>query len=157
MGAFPVFACAAIKDQRGWSRPDANGDRCPAGGGHSHRNRLRTSPHLEAERHRDCASMARGMPWQITSFAERLHLKISIVPRRDPACGPPSRWLWLCLILLLTTAMGLFLVLGQYTRRETVTGQLVPASGLINITALSPEQSRDYMLKMANPYRQTKS
>ena len=52
--------------------------------------------------------------------------------------GPPSRWLWLCLILLLTTAMGLFLVLGQYTRRETVTGQLVPASGLINITALSP-------------------
>lgn len=33
MGAFPVFACAAIKDQRGWSRPDANGDRCPAGGG----------------------------------------------------------------------------------------------------------------------------
>ncbi|MCF3543888.1 HlyD family efflux transporter periplasmic adaptor subunit [Stenotrophomonas maltophilia] len=34
--------------------------------------------------------------------------------------------------------MGLFLVLGQYTRRETVTGQLVPASGLINITALSP-------------------
>jgi len=52
--------------------------------------------------------------------------------------GPPSRWLWLCLILLLTTAMGLFLVLGQYTRRETVPGQLVPASGLINITALSP-------------------
>lgn len=52
--------------------------------------------------------------------------------------GRPSRWLWLCLILLLTTAMGLFLVLGQYTRRETVTGQLVPASGLINITALSP-------------------
>ncbi|MCO5735452.1 MULTISPECIES: HlyD family efflux transporter periplasmic adaptor subunit [Stenotrophomonas maltophilia group] len=51
--------------------------------------------------------------------------------------GPPSRWLWLCLILLLTTAMGLFLVLGQYTRREMVTGQLVPASGLISIAALS--------------------
>lgn len=51
--------------------------------------------------------------------------------------GPPSRWLWLCLIALLTTAMCLFLVLGQYTHREMVTGELVPASGLIHITALS--------------------
>jgi len=87
MGALPGFASAAIKDQRGGSRPVANGDRCPAGGGHSHWNRLRTSPHFEAERHRDCASMARGMPWQITSFAERLHLKISIVASARP-CLP---------------------------------------------------------------------
>lgn len=33
MGALPVFACAATKDWRAWTRPDANGDRYPAGGG----------------------------------------------------------------------------------------------------------------------------
>lgn len=32
MGALPVFACAATKDRRGWTRPDANGDRYPDGG-----------------------------------------------------------------------------------------------------------------------------
>lgn len=33
MGALPVFACTATKDRRGWTRPDANGDRYPAEGG----------------------------------------------------------------------------------------------------------------------------
>lgn len=51
--------------------------------------------------------------------------------------GPPSRWLWLFFVLTLTAGTGLFLVLGQYTRRETVTGQLVPTSGLLNVTALA--------------------
>lgn len=33
MGALPVFVYAATKERRGWTRPDANGDRYPAEGG----------------------------------------------------------------------------------------------------------------------------
>jgi len=44
------------------------------------------------------------------------------------------RW-WALLALALATAVVLFLVFGQYTRRETVTGQLQPGAGLLTLTA----------------------
>lgn len=49
--------------------------------------------------------------------------------------APLSRWLLTALTLTLASATLLFLVVGHYTRRETVTGQLVPSAGLLNIAA----------------------
>jgi len=51
--------------------------------------------------------------------------------------APLSRWLLTALALVLAAAIGLFLFFGHYTRRETVTGQLVPSAGLLNIAAPS--------------------
>lgn len=51
--------------------------------------------------------------------------------------APLSRWLLTGLALALATAILLFLTLGHYTRREAVTGQLIPTSGLLNLTAIS--------------------
>ncbi|MHB1273400.1 MAG: HlyD family secretion protein [Rhodanobacter sp.] len=51
--------------------------------------------------------------------------------------APLSRWLLTVLALVLAAAIGLFLFFGHYTRRETVTGQLVPSAGLLNIAAPS--------------------
>lgn len=51
--------------------------------------------------------------------------------------APLSRWLLTTLALALAVALLLFLVLGHYTRRETVSGQLVPSAGLLNVTAPS--------------------
>jgi len=51
--------------------------------------------------------------------------------------APLSRWVWTSLALSLATALVLFLVFGHYTRRETVTGQVVPAAGLLNLSASS--------------------
>ncbi|MFC5581097.1 HlyD family secretion protein [Rhodanobacter terrae] len=51
--------------------------------------------------------------------------------------APLSRWLLTALALALAVALLLFLVLGHYTRRETVSGQLVPSAGLLNVTAPS--------------------
>jgi membrane fusion protein len=51
--------------------------------------------------------------------------------------APLSRWLLTALALLLAAAILLFLFFGHYTRRETVPGQLVPSTGLLNITAPS--------------------
>jgi membrane fusion protein len=48
-----------------------------------------------------------------------------------------SRWLLTLLALTLALAVLLLLFFGQYTRRETVSGQLVPSTGLINIAAPS--------------------
>lgn len=42
---------------------------------------------------------------------------------------------WASLALVLATAIVLFLALGHYTRRETVTGQLLPSSGLLTPSA----------------------
>lgn len=44
------------------------------------------------------------------------------------------KW-WALLALALAAAVVLFLVFGQYTRRETVTGQLQPGAGLLALTA----------------------
>ncbi|MFC5583397.1 HlyD family secretion protein [Rhodanobacter terrae] len=49
--------------------------------------------------------------------------------------APLSRWLLTVLALALAAAIGLFLVFGHYTRRETVSGLLVPSAGLLNVTA----------------------
>jgi len=51
--------------------------------------------------------------------------------------SPLSRWLLIALALALAVAIGLFLFFSHYTRRETVTGQLVPSAGLLNIAAPS--------------------
>ena len=51
--------------------------------------------------------------------------------------APLSRWLLTALALALAIAILLFLFLGHYTPRETVTGQLVPSAGLLNIAAPS--------------------
>lgn len=48
---------------------------------------------------------------------------------------PLSRWVWIALSLALAAAIVLFLVFGQYTRREHVAGRLVPDAGLLGITA----------------------
>lgn len=48
---------------------------------------------------------------------------------------PLSRWLPTALAVVLATAIVLFLFFGHYTRRETVTGQLVPSAGLLNVAA----------------------
>ncbi|MHB1615742.1 MAG: HlyD family efflux transporter periplasmic adaptor subunit [Metallibacterium sp.] len=49
---------------------------------------------------------------------------------------PPRRWIVVSLALLFTSAIVAYLFLGQYTRRETVPGTLVPAAGLLNLDAL---------------------
>lgn len=51
--------------------------------------------------------------------------------------APPSRWLVTALAASLATALVLFLIFSQYTRRETVAGQLVPDAGLLNVSAPS--------------------
>jgi membrane fusion protein len=51
--------------------------------------------------------------------------------------SPLSRWLWTALALSLALAILLFLFLGHYARRESVSGQLVPTSGLLSLTAIN--------------------
>lgn len=51
--------------------------------------------------------------------------------------APLSRWLLTALAVALAAAILLFLVFGHYTRRETVSGQLVPSAGLLNVVAPS--------------------
>lgn len=51
--------------------------------------------------------------------------------------APLQRWLLAALAIALATAILLFLVFGHYTRRETVSGQLVPMAGLLNVVAPS--------------------
>ena len=51
--------------------------------------------------------------------------------------APLSCWLLTMLALMLAAAILLFLCLGQYTSRETVSGTLVPNNGLLNIAAPS--------------------
>lgn len=51
--------------------------------------------------------------------------------------APLSRWLLTALAVALAATIVLFLVFGHYTRRETVSGQLVPSAGLLNVVAPS--------------------
>ena len=51
--------------------------------------------------------------------------------------APLSRWLLAALAVALAAAILLFLVFGHYTRCETVTGQLMPSAGLLNLAAPS--------------------
>ncbi len=50
---------------------------------------------------------------------------------------PLSRWILTTWSLALAASILLFLIFGQYTRRETVTGQLVPSAGLLNVSAFT--------------------
>ncbi|MCF3946575.1 HlyD family efflux transporter periplasmic adaptor subunit [Acidiphilium sp. AL] len=49
--------------------------------------------------------------------------------------SPPGHWVLSGLAGLIGAAVILFLVFGHYTRRQTVSGALVPSSGLLNISA----------------------
>lgn len=48
---------------------------------------------------------------------------------------PLSRWIWTALAALIATFLISLLLFGHYTRREGVSGQLVPSTGLINLAA----------------------
>ncbi|HEX7389932.1 MAG TPA: HlyD family efflux transporter periplasmic adaptor subunit, partial [Acidiphilium sp.] len=49
--------------------------------------------------------------------------------------SPPSHWVFSGLAGVLGVAIVLFLIFGHYTRRQTVSGSLVPSSGLLSVTA----------------------
>ncbi|HET7267780.1 MAG TPA: HlyD family efflux transporter periplasmic adaptor subunit [Oleiagrimonas sp.] len=49
---------------------------------------------------------------------------------------PLSRWIWTALGVALAAAIVAFLVFGYYTRRDRVSGQLVPSAGLLGVTAV---------------------
>lgn len=51
--------------------------------------------------------------------------------------GRASRW-WALAGLSLVLALALLIALGSYTRRSTVSGQLMPSEGLIRVTAAYP-------------------
>lgn len=50
---------------------------------------------------------------------------------------PLSRWVWTLLALALAGSLIAFLEVGHYIRSESVTGQLVPSAGLINLNVTS--------------------
>ncbi len=76
--------------------------------------------------------MAQGLFRQEVIDARRGEWPGSII-----VATPLSRWVWTLLALSLAGALVAFLLLGHYTRRESVTGQLVPSAGLVNLTAIS--------------------
>ncbi|MDN7424527.1 HlyD family efflux transporter periplasmic adaptor subunit [Burkholderia dolosa] len=47
--------------------------------------------------------------------------------------SPPWRWLMIGVAVALTLAVVVFFVFGSYTKRERVTGQLLPATGLLTV------------------------
>src|SRR5699024_4576222 len=49
---------------------------------------------------------------------------------------PLSRWIWTAMGVALAAAIVTFLVFGHYTRRDRVSGTLVPSAGLLSITAI---------------------
>lgn len=80
------------------------------------------------------------MEW-ISRMHEQLFRKEAIEARRTSWLGgiavaaPLSRWVLILLACALSCAIVLLLVLGRYTRRESVSGELVPGAGLLNIAA----------------------
>lgn len=50
---------------------------------------------------------------------------------------PLSRWVWTLLGMSLAVAIIAFLVFGHYTKRQSVSGQLVPSTGLLGVTTVS--------------------
>jgi membrane fusion protein len=63
--------------------------------------------------------------------------------RQNPWIGgisvatPPSRWWLVALSGSLGGVLLLFFCFGSYTRRENVTGQIVPSGGLLNVSAVN--------------------
>ncbi|URQ60810.1 HlyD family efflux transporter periplasmic adaptor subunit [Pantoea alhagi] len=50
---------------------------------------------------------------------------------------PPYRWLIVSLVGAITLAIAVLFIFGSYTKRETASGQLLPAKGIMNIAAIT--------------------
>ncbi|MCJ7958168.1 MAG: HlyD family secretion protein [Pseudomonas sp.] len=48
--------------------------------------------------------------------------------------SPPYRWLVISIISALTLSIALFFILGSYTKRESVSGELIPSEGVFNVS-----------------------
>ncbi|HET6632447.1 MAG TPA: HlyD family efflux transporter periplasmic adaptor subunit [Rhodanobacteraceae bacterium] len=67
---------------------------------------------------------------------------------------PMSRWLLTGMTVALAGAIVLFLVFGQYTRRDRVPGQLVPSAGLIAVEATAAGRIRRVDVHQGQAVRQ---
>lgn len=54
---------------------------------------------------------------------------------RISVAGPPSRWIFTALLAAFLLALAAFLLLGHYTRRETVEGRVVPDGGVATLSS----------------------
>lgn len=50
---------------------------------------------------------------------------------------PPWRWLIVSFVGIMSLAIAAFFIFGSYTKRETASGQLLPAKGIMNIAAIT--------------------
>jgi membrane fusion protein len=50
---------------------------------------------------------------------------------------PPYRWLVISLVGFITIVIAAFFIFGSYTKRETATGQLMPAKGIMNVVSMT--------------------
>jgi len=50
---------------------------------------------------------------------------------------PPYRWLVISLVGFITLVIAAFFIFGSYTKRETATGQLMPAKGIMNVVSMT--------------------
>lgn len=81
--------------------------------------------------------------WGIRLTGQSLFRQQVLTAQRPDALGsvmvaaPLSRWWLSVLAAVLAGVILAFLYLGHYTRREAVTGQLVPSAGLLTLTAPS--------------------
>ncbi|KWE96311.1 anibiotic ABC transporter [Burkholderia ubonensis] len=48
--------------------------------------------------------------------------------------SPPYRWLLIAIVAVIAVSVAVFMVLGTYTKRERVMGQLVPSAGVLNVS-----------------------
>ncbi|KWI85860.1 anibiotic ABC transporter [Burkholderia ubonensis] len=48
--------------------------------------------------------------------------------------SPPYRWLLIAIVAVIAASVAAFMVLGTYTKRERVMGQLVPSAGVLNVS-----------------------
>ncbi|KVM58351.1 anibiotic ABC transporter [Burkholderia ubonensis] len=48
--------------------------------------------------------------------------------------SPPYRWLLIAVVAVIAVSVAAFMVLGTYTKRERVMGQLVPSAGVLNVS-----------------------
>lgn len=64
---------------------------------------------------------------------------------------PPWRWLVISLVGVMTLAIAAFFIFGSYTKRETATGQLMPAKGVMNIAAVAAGTVTDIAVAEGQP------
>ncbi|OJA75107.1 anibiotic ABC transporter [Burkholderia ubonensis] len=48
--------------------------------------------------------------------------------------SPPYRWLLIAIVAVIAASVAAIMVLGTYTKRERVMGQLVPSAGVLNVS-----------------------